>query len=415
MQIRIDNIEDHIVLDDSNYLNSGGEGEIYTLPLQMLVKLYHDDQLTLHRQEKVLKLCSWYETYRGLFNQKQYAFPQQPANRVNPGEADDDEIVGFAMANLGAHLPRLDSIGFKEIDFERMVDGRNLTDDAAIALIYDLYESLHKLHTAHFILGDLNPSNILYDFDTRKPCFIDVDSAAFGKYGCMAYTEPYLDPLIEETGKNAEGSFKFNPLSDCYAMAVIAYELFVGAHPFAFRTIPPMRESERRQKRMALMGHLEDTDFLSRMGSNFLDHPQNTIRLDRLSVLKRKDLMLYQYLFDTLLRDRRENLLSRLPKTDKRNPAYIFHAKGKVETIADVLQKGVQQPYQTGAGRPIDKPKTTMFDDSVNVSIWDVLRRHQHRFRQEVTTSDPDMFKLFVANMGIDYQQIVQQGVQPHA
>lgn len=418
MDITIENSKDKITLDKSNYLSAGGEGEIYTLPSQILVKIYHDDQITSSRQQKVLELCSKYVTYRSLFNQEQFAFPQVPASRLSPGEIGDSEIVGFAMSDLGRH-PQLDSIGFDEHEFKKD-DGRCLTDDTAISLIYDLYDSLHKLHTSHLVLGDLNPSNILYNFDTSKPCCIDVDSASFGKFHCIAHSDNYVDPLVEEAGKNAAGLYKFTTLSDCYALAVIAYELFVGSHPFWFRSKDGMNVPDRKRKRIALMGHLEDSDFLVRMGSNLLDHQQNTLLLERLRVLKSKDHRLYQYLFDTLIRDRRENLLIRLPKTDKRNPAYVFHAKGKVKTIADVLQEGFQQSTQSGGnikppqiGHP-SRPKTSIFDDEVKDSFFAVLQKFQ---RQPTTTetSDPKMFTLFLANMGIDYQQLVQQGVQAHA
>ena len=316
------------------------------------------------------------------------------------------------MANLGDSLPKLDVLGYEEGEYRKTTDGRSLTDDAAIALIYELYNSLHKLHTSNIILGDLNPSNILYNFDTRKPCFIDMDSASVGKYGCVAFTPSYLDPLVEDAGKNSEGLYKFSPMSDYFAMAVIAHELFVGARPFFCRASPVMTEPERCRKRIALIGHLEDPDFLQRMGTTLREHNQNTIMMERLHLLKRKDRRLYQYLFDTLILDRRENLLYRLPKTDNRNPAYVFHAKGKVKTIIDFLQE-VSPPVSPT--QSFNNIKTVLFDGPVLESIVSAMQKHQHRIRQEVNTGDPDIFKRFVENMGIDYMQIVREGVTAHA
>jgi hypothetical protein len=93
MEVRVATIEDRLLLGDNNRLNAGGEGEIYNLPPEKLVKVYHEDQLTSSRQQKVLDLCSRYETYKGLFNQDQYAFPQVPVSRISRNKKEDNEIV----------------------------------------------------------------------------------------------------------------------------------------------------------------------------------------------------------------------------------------------------------------------------------------------------------------------------------
>ncbi|MDD2899049.1 MAG: hypothetical protein PHI31_10085 [Desulfuromonadaceae bacterium] len=420
MKIHIEGVKDNVTLDSTSLVDAGGEGEIHQLPPDMLVKVYHDDQLSSLRQEKVLEFCTKYETYRGLFSKKHYAFPQIPANK-----SDDNEIVGFMMSNLGTHYPKLDSIGYEQDDFRKMPNGQSLTDDAAIKLIYDLYESLHKIHTAQFVFGDLNPSNIGYNYDAHKPIFFDFDSAQFGKYGCPAFSESYLDPFVEESGKTADGYFKYSVMSDCFAMAVIAYQLFVGAKPYAYRTNPSMKESERKTKRLALIGCLEDKNYLQRMGNiSLIEHPQNAIRLERLRLLKQKNEVLYKYLFDTLVIGKRENLLYRLPKTDKRNPVYVFHTKEKVKTISDILKDGVQQPLESTwkIGPPIIAlpPNTTIFGPEVLASIEQELNRRgeavrQQHIRRMTSTKDPDMFKLFVANLGIDYSTIIIRGSQPNA
>lgn len=262
MNIRIENINGSVTLDKSNFIAAGGEGEIYILPPDKLIKLYHEVELTSIRQEKVLDLCSKYETFRGLFSQTQYAFPEIPANRINIGKENNNEIVGFTMNNLGTSHPKLYKLIYKENEFQKNKDGLSLTTDTAIALIYDLYECLHKLHTSRIILGDLNPLNILYNFNTHKPCFVDIDSAQIGKYSCLAKSDNYLDPLVEENGMNSDNVYKYSTTSDYYSMAVIVYELFVGQRPFSYRTTPGMYENDRRLKRLALIGQMKDQNFL---------------------------------------------------------------------------------------------------------------------------------------------------------
>ena len=74
MNIRVEN--NLFKVDGIPPIFAGGEGEIYSLPSQMMLKLYHDNVLTPVRQQKVLELCTRYETFRGIFDLNQYAFPQ---------------------------------------------------------------------------------------------------------------------------------------------------------------------------------------------------------------------------------------------------------------------------------------------------------------------------------------------------
>jgi serine/threonine protein kinase len=390
-------------IDTITPLHSGGEGSIYAVPdvmLNYLLKIYHDQVLSRPRQEKVLDLCSRYDTFAPLFKPTQYAFPQKSAQNH-----DNEEIVGFAMANMG-DLPKLDMIGFGDEDFKE-ADGHRLTDKTALELIYKLYESLSTLHTSNIVLGDLNPSNILYNFKLNEPVFIDLDAAQIGKHSCPAVSYDYLDPLVESSARNADNTLKYSQNSDYYALAVIAYELFIGASPFAFRSNPPLDIEERKRLNESLMCYAEDPGFAASTGRHLIENNrQNELRLTRLRLLKSQDKVLFRYLFETFTVGKRDNLLRLLPRNDPRNPRYIFASKNRIKTIADTLAE--RKPTETHSafdgGKVIDK-------EEANRTIA-ILRKYysDRQLRRTTYGADPLSFTLFVNNLGLNYNDLVSKG-----
>ena len=70
-----------------------------------------------------------------------------------------------------------------------------INDDKAIAIISTLFAYLEVLHRAGFILGDINPDNILLD-KSFMPAIVDFDSAQLGTYYSNTKRQDYIDPSI---------------------------------------------------------------------------------------------------------------------------------------------------------------------------------------------------------------------------
>lgn len=393
-----------IELNSSIY--GGGEAEIYPLPRNdYLLKRYRDKLLTETRKEKVLDFCSRYETFKSFLKIGQYALPEAPAIEVT-----NDNIVGFAMRNMGK-LPQILSFKFDDNDFQTY-KGFKLNDYGAIELIYNMYESLMQLHRANIILGDLNPTNILYDCDKKCPVFVDIDSAQLGKYSCYAYTQDYTDPIVEESGKNTDGSYVYNSNSDYFSLALICYELFIGANPYFFSTKPPEFPEVQKMNRRCLINFLEDKNYANSIGMEFsFSHPINKKHIDRLKILESKDKVLYKYFSDTFCRDKRCNLLTQLPKDDKRNPCYTMYnkKKGPVKTIKEVLSENLFTDNQDDNLN--DQNKFNVIDQSGMIDFLKYFKKEKiYNINAKEMPNDTKAFMMFVDNLGLDYNNLITRG-----
>jgi serine/threonine protein kinase len=411
MRIITSQSDQPVDLDKVDPMAQGGEGEIYELDHETVAKIYYKDQLTRHRQEKVLALSGKYQFYCGFFDETRFAFPRGPAE-----DADSRQLLGFEMRFLGKHPELVDIAYDLQNNQFRPHNGFALDDNRAMSIIYDLFSSLDAFHRARIILGDINASNILYNFSTGRPIFIDLDAAHIEKYGCVAYKQEYIDPQVEKMGKNSDGTLKYSCEGDQFAMSIIAYELFVGVHPFYLRCTPNYGDAENKRRGIGLLGYHSDNNYLSSRGVTIFQHPVNDAILSRLNQLKQVDHRLYQYLLDTLINGNRENLILRLEKTDPRHPAYALHTQKKgVRTIMDILKDGWKEKNQPLIIKPV-KPLSIFDDKDVEVINKELGKSGQAHTafilkKEAEKTNDPPAFKKFVENLGIDYGRIIHGGV----
>src|SRR5262249_9105578 len=124
--------------------------------------------------------------------------------------------------------------------------GFRFTDTAAIGFVYELFSLLDQLHQSRIILGDINPGNILCDTARHRPVFLDIDAAQIGGFACWSTHDSYNDPQLRTRGKATNGTFTFDFGTDTFALAVVCFELLVGARPYQLRITPPKPETERK-------------------------------------------------------------------------------------------------------------------------------------------------------------------------
>jgi serine/threonine protein kinase len=376
-------------------VGQGGEGEIYIIAKDLAAKVYLIHQLNRIRQEKVLALCSKYAFFEGLFDRKSFAFPQ-----LALASQSKREIVGFAMSYFGK-LPQVDCLKFDLNAYAYMtICSQALDDTSALALVYKLFESLEALHRARVILGDVNPRNILYDWSLKSPVFVDLDAAHIERYGCVSYSQEYIDPQVEAMGTSVDGTLKYTCGGDRFAMAVVAYELLVGVNPFFLRCKPAHGVPDNKRRRISLLACTGGLPSIE--AEHISDYPINGRILKRLAELRRLDPVLCDYFRDIFLGGSRESLLNRLPTTDPRNPAHTFHLERPIRTIMDVLGEARER------AKPA-VPSGSVFTDADMLAI--AMTTMRYAFQQEAAhANDPPLFKRFVENLDLDYGRIVARG-----
>lgn len=99
---------------------------------------------------------------------------------------------------------------------------RRLGQDAYHKVVEDLRAAVSRVHGAGIVLVDMNDLNVLVDGDSVR--IIDLDSAQTPSHNARALQALVRDPLA--TGP------RYDAGCDWYAFAILAFELFCGAHPF---------------------------------------------------------------------------------------------------------------------------------------------------------------------------------------
>ncbi|MBM4358121.1 MAG: hypothetical protein FJ096_08415 [Deltaproteobacteria bacterium] len=120
-----------------------------------------------------------------------------------------------------------------------------------LAKTLHLVEQLRSLfvavHAAGALVVDANDMNFLVDATFDRVYAIDTDSYQTRTYPASAVTPSICDPLAIDAGGHAS----FSTGSDWFSFAVLAFQLFVGAHPYR-GTHPDVRAmSERMRHRLS--------------------------------------------------------------------------------------------------------------------------------------------------------------------
>lgn len=190
-----------VSLNQNEFIASGGEGEIYGLG-DTVYKIYHDKNkmIPLGKFDELSELTDKYV--------------------VNPQEIllnKQNQPIGFTMEwfkNTEA-ICRVFNNGFrKKYDFD---------NKDAVKLVENFQKTIEFIHSKNCIVVDFNEINFLIDKSKlTQPILIDVDS-----YGTKNYKPTAITPFIRDYSTN-----EYNRLTDWYCFGIIAFQIFIGVHPF---------------------------------------------------------------------------------------------------------------------------------------------------------------------------------------
>ncbi|OQW91786.1 MAG: hypothetical protein BWK78_03570 [Thiotrichaceae bacterium IS1] len=378
--------------------DKGGEAEIYQLNDDFAAKVYHSHILTDERKQKVLALCTAYDTNISQFGQTAFAFPQFPAYT---DRTDIDHLNGFSMSYFKGCPPLTE--GFYDLTaFEfRSKASYQFDDKSAINFIYDIFEHAYRLHKAKIVLGDINSKNILCNFHSARPqpIFVDLDAAQIAEFDCTAvYTEDYLDPLVEKQGKKPNGSYFYSSESDIFSLACLCYQFFVGAHPFYMRSHPPHPKEENMSEGISILRYLKEPEYFATKGIEYFSHPENQIKEERLKILERLDPGLFNFFVAVFVKNERTNLIFSLPSQDPRNPRSLFLKECGIEKSLGEIKYKQRQEKQ----KRLEAKATKFYVPKSDI---------QKVVRPRKPQADPPELTLFLKQYGIDYSQLLKGNV----
>lgn len=409
------------IIDGANYslgkpINWGGEGEIYKLDQKSLAKIYYSDIINTERRLKVLSLCTSFADNINHFGTESFAFPQKPAYK---DEEVFDSLSGFSMSYF-KDCPDIDEVCF-DLNTNDFKSYRNCKfDDAkAVDLIYNIFDVVDRLHKSRIIMGDVNTGNILYNRNLGLPVIIDLDSAQIGRLRCLAYSDEYLDPLIQEQGKDSQGSYTYNFGSDIFSIACVCYEFFIGANPFFVQTKPPKNISYNKENGICILRFCHSSTSVLN-GVQYLQTAANSNIETRLRALQAEYPELFKFFISIFIDNNRTSLLHTLNLNDPRHPAYTFHNQlgfdNALKQIVVARKELIAKPKSSLHISQITQnvsnfaPLDLGFSKILHARPVNQLSTNYNVVLEKNNNSDPKELAMFLSNYGSDISGIIGDG-----
>lgn len=181
-------------------------GEFRQLDGEHVARIYHPQHRTHERRQKVLVLCNIYHDHPAEFGEG-FAFPIQPVYETAPRL---HALVGCTMRSV-AGLPRLLDLGFDPVEGKFRAP---FTDADALAVVYELFAALDKLHRYHLVLGNVGPDRFLFQPGLGRPLIAGIEFAQ-----------------ISQLARADGGTGPFEAATDVLATAALAQQFLTGNSP----------------------------------------------------------------------------------------------------------------------------------------------------------------------------------------
>ena len=191
-----------IKLDSRDFLAKGGQAEIF-LKDNLIYKIYHDINQMIPeakiRELQAIKNKHVLKPIDVVYNHK-------------------NKAIGYMMNRAPASytLCQLFTKSFK--------NRHKIGQAQIIRIISDMQTILQSIHDDNCLVVDLNELNIMISSDFKSLSFLDVDSYQTQSFKANALMDSISDPLVKNN--------QFSIESDWYSWGILAFNLYVGVHPF---------------------------------------------------------------------------------------------------------------------------------------------------------------------------------------
>ncbi|MBX3008044.1 MAG: hypothetical protein KF816_08465 [Melioribacteraceae bacterium] len=278
MKVTINNAE--YLLNDTN--KYGGEGDIYTVNFNgemKCVKIYDYSKRTPFNERKIISLISRLKRINLGGIEDNIAYPEYPVY-----DSKTKRFCGFVMKYFNNHMMILD---LKYSNNNYSYGDTNINDIDILKLVDNLFFYLRILHKVGFVLGDVNPENILIDKTSLLPAFVDFDSVQVGSFFSNTKRNDYIDPSVKTDGYGRSRHFIYTTDSDIFSMSIIAYELILGTKPHFFQTSNPTETNFKKKIGLSLLDYyMENFDKINDYSLNIEKNNFYKIIYERLNYLK---------------------------------------------------------------------------------------------------------------------------------
>jgi hypothetical protein len=235
--------QDGRIVTPSHKLGSGGEGEVFAIredPGLAFKRYYTPYRHGIHRKKLEVMIASPPPDPTASDGHRSVAWPSAIVT---------DELGGFE----GFLMPRLGSGSTLYSAFharERPIAFPGFTWIHLVTVGQNMSSALAAIHSAGYVLGDLNSSNVQVTGDARVT-FFDCDSiqvrSGASVFSCPVGREEYSPPEVLASLDSGQeyAEVSRTPQTDCFSLAIMLYELlFLGRHPFSGRWFDLSRDPE---------------------------------------------------------------------------------------------------------------------------------------------------------------------------
>lgn len=192
-----------ITLSQQNFVAIGGQASVYVKD-GMAFKIYTDPKDAIPDAK--------FQTLAGI---------QDPCV-IKPETLllnDKNVSIGYTMRAVA------DNFSLCQFFTKSFRDRNHVTQDQILNITEKLQGHVRNVHQSNALIVDLNELNILVPKTFDDTFLIDVDS-----YQVKGYPATVVSPSVRDYSvKNAAD---FSPLSDWFSYAVLAFQMFIGAHPY---------------------------------------------------------------------------------------------------------------------------------------------------------------------------------------
>lgn len=219
----------------------GGEGSVYNDHQHLAIKIFNAKEVNVQRKErKVRKLIQQSKMIR--YNEAMV--PIEPVT-VN------GHFVGYTMKYIK------DAVDLDRVAEKTFMGEKDLKD--CLRIMIKVAQAVEKIHNTGMIIGDFHPGQVLLSKDNIY--FVDTDS--WGWIGQSQELGPdlkclpfYVDPRSRDFSCRDVVVKRYSKASDYYSLAVIAFYVLTGEHPFGgvYQIDTKMSKELRARNQLSVLG-----------------------------------------------------------------------------------------------------------------------------------------------------------------